>query len=882
MHVLKKQRPLLLVLLVLALLLSFAGRPALAAEEMGAPDCEASEGTAGGPELVTETEEVPEYAGTDAAPAAEEEEPAPMQDVLPDVHEVPEDEDPALDAEKDAGTAAGEETEPCEAAEDGPAQENPAELSLEESVIPEMSGGPEPADVPEPAAAEESAEPAGDDGTSVAGEETGSDTPSPVQVTVVKENGEEFKMFKARSSTAALNGDMIDIVFITDNVSFDKIYVGSKNDAEKKDYFTGTQLENGGFRFEFSVDRALNGTRTEVALGKLDGSWYSGMTLYLVIPDLEDPESPDNPSEPEEPEDPETPDDPSGQDEPMISEDGVLADGIYSAEVETGQAMFKVVNCVITSEDGKMTAVITLSGTGYDYLYQGTAEEAYAADGEGWIPFQVDPETGKYTYTLKLTSVTEPVGVAARSARYASEGRGEAAWLNRTLTFVQESITRIAELPGGEDPETPDDPSGQDEPMISEDGVLADGIYSAEVETGQAMFKVVNCVITSEDGKMTAVITLSGTGYDYLYQGTAEEAYAADGEGWIPFQVDPETGKYTYTLELTSVTEPVGVAARSARYASEGRGEAAWLDRTLTFVQESITRIADLPDEDDPAEPSGPSDEPGNDSSGGEGKTDGSGKEGNTEPEKDEPENTGTQDEDEIRKMEENTKKGTVADGTYVPSFGFTGGTGKVTISCPKLVVRNGKGTATLVFSSSKYTYMLVNGTKYYNENPGGKSTFTIPVNVNGTTSVSAETTAMSEAHLIDYVLYIYVDGQDVSNIRPSAASDGADTDTDTEKEQAEKTEGSEEEEELGPDGKKKEGSGWGEYDSIQTKDEPAAEEEAAVPATGSEDTPPAPETEEPSGTGSFSAWFGVGIGAAVIAIAAGGFAVLRKGKKRT
>ena len=80
--------------------------------------------------------------------------------------------------------------------------------------------------------------------------------------------------------------------------------------------------------------------------------------------------------------------------------------------------------------------------------------------------------------------------------------------------------------------------------------------------------------------------------------------------------MDPETGKYTYTLELTSVTEPVGVAARSARYASEGRGEAAWLDRTLTFVQESITRIADLPDEDDPAEPSGPSDEPGNDSSG--------------------------------------------------------------------------------------------------------------------------------------------------------------------------------------------------------------------------------------------------------------------------
>ena len=64
---------------------------------------------------------------------------------------------------------------------------------------------------------------------------------------------------------------------------------------------------------------------------------------------------------------------------------------------------------------------------------------------------------------------------------------------------------------------------------------------------------------------MTAVITLSGTGYDYLYAGSAKDAYAADGEGWIPFVQDPETGKYTYTLELATVTEPAEVAARSCR-----------------------------------------------------------------------------------------------------------------------------------------------------------------------------------------------------------------------------------------------------------------------------------------------------------------------------
>ena len=117
-----------------------------------------------------------------------------------------------------------------------------------------------------------------------------------VQVTVVKENGEEFKMFAAKASTAVLNGDRIDIVFVTDNYSFDKIYIGGRDDEVKDPVYTGTQLENGGFRFEFSVDRALSGTKTEIALGKTDGTWYRNMTLYLVIPDLEaEPETPEDP-----------------------------------------------------------------------------------------------------------------------------------------------------------------------------------------------------------------------------------------------------------------------------------------------------------------------------------------------------------------------------------------------------------------------------------------------------------------------------------------------------------------------------------------------------------------------------------------------------------
>ena len=852
-YYLRKQRPLILILTALALLLSFAGRPALAAEETEIPACEGSEETVCGSGDETDTEEVPEE-----TVAAEEEEPPTAQDVLPDVPEDAEDGEkasPVSETEKETESGTGEETEPCETPENEPVEEDPAGMPPEESAIQEMPDNSEPAAVPE-AAAQVMAEPAGDDKTPASGEETGTDTPSVVQVTVVKESGEEFKMFKARSSTATLNGDRIDIVFETANVSFDKIYIGGKNDAEKTDYFTGTRLEDGGFRFVFSVDKALNGTNTEIALGKTDGTWYQNMTLYLVIPQLEEPETPEQPEE------------------PVVQ---------VTVVKESGEEfkMFKAQSSTATLNGDRIDIVFETANVSFDKIYLGSKDDEEKT--EYYTGTQL--ENGGFRFEFSVDRALN--GTRTEVAL----GKTDGTWYkNMTLYLVIPDLEE-PQIPDGpsepgepENPDTPDDPSGQEEPMISEEGVLADGIYSAQVETGQAMFKVVDCVITSEDGKMTAVITLSGTGYDYLYLGSGKEAYAADGEGWIPFQEDPETGKYTYTLELASVTETVSVAARSARYASEGRGEAAWLDRTLTFVPESITKIADLPDEEDPAEPSepsNPSDEPGTGpAEGGEGKDDGSGNEGTTAPGKDATENTGTQDEDEIRKMEENTKKGTVADGTYVPSFGFTGGTGKVTISCPKLVVKNGKGTATLVFSSSKYTYIQVNGTKYYNENPGGKSTFTIPVNVNGTTYVSAETTAMSEAHVIDYVLYIYVDGQDVSNIRPSSASEGAETDT--EKDAAENTDSAEEEEEFGTDGKRNGNSGWGEYDSIQTPDEPESAEETAVPATGAEDTVTAPETEEPSGTRGFSAWYGVGIGAAVVALAAGGIAALRKGKKRT
>lgn len=71
-----------------------------------------------------------------------------------------------------------------------------------------------------------------------------------------------------------------------------------------------------------------------------------------------------------------------------------------------------------------------------------------------------------------------------------------------------------------------------------------------------------------------------------------------------------------------------------------------------------------------------------------------------------------------------------------------------------KVVIKDGKITATVVWSSPNYDYMLVDGTKYLNENKGGNSTFTISVSgFDCDIAVVGDTVAMSTPHEIEYTL---------------------------------------------------------------------------------------------------------------------------------
>ena len=96
-----------------------------------------------------------------------------------------------------------------------------------------------------------------------------------------------------------------------------------------------------------------------------------------------------------------------------------------------------------------------------------------------------------------------------------------------------------------------------------------------------------------------------------------------------------------------------------------------------------------------------------------------------------------------------------LADGEYSVEVTLQGGSGKATVESPaKLVVIDGGIEAVIVWSSKNYDQMIVDGTDYFPVPRPGNSTFQIPVaGFDEDLPVKAETTAMSEPHMIDYTL---------------------------------------------------------------------------------------------------------------------------------
>ena len=95
-----------------------------------------------------------------------------------------------------------------------------------------------------------------------------------------------------------------------------------------------------------------------------------------------------------------------------------------------------------------------------------------------------------------------------------------------------------------------------------------------------------------------------------------------------------------------------------------------------------------------------------------------------------------------------------ITDGPYTVDVTLSGGSGRASVESPcKVMIADGQATATIIWSSPFYEYMLIGQTRYEPVQEEGNSTFEIPVVFDEEMAVSASTIAMSEPHLVDYIL---------------------------------------------------------------------------------------------------------------------------------
>lgn len=565
-----------------------------------------------------------------------------------------------------------------------------------------------------------------------------SETPVSVEAPVVKDNGQAFKMFLISEATMINKGDKLVLTLKTNNTSFDKLYFGNNDDLAKAPVIQGMQEANDGFSFAFEVDADKAGTTVPIVLGKKDGTWYTKQQLYFVIPGTKTPDVTPTPEPTVTPEPTEIPA-PTATPTPEPSK---VPNGIYSGTAETGAQMFKVVAVELTVKDGDMKAKITLSGVAYDYLYMGTPEEAAAADKSVWI---AGIGTADYTtddgqtktgmqYEIPVAALDQPLTVASHS-----EKRDK--WYARTITIASASLKKTSDLPA------------------DETNKIADGIYEATAETGAAMFKVVKVKLTAKDGKMTALITLSGVGYNYLYLGTAADV-AADESAWIASKGE---GEYTLNGETKTGLQfeiPVEALDQGLAVAAHAVKSGKWFDRTITIASSSLKKTGDLPSDDsnDPKPTIVPTKTPTVSPSETPvvKPTSTPAPAPTQKPADTKPEQESKYESDLSGGTSKVDSATTLADGVYTPDgFSFSGGSGKVTISCSKITVTNGQAYATIAFSSPYYGYVKANGNKYMANVSGGSSIFTIPVELNKNNTIIGMTTRMSVAHEISYNIFI-------------------------------------------------------------------------------------------------------------------------------
>ena len=224
---------------------------------------------------------------------------------------------------------------------------------------------------------------------------------------------------------------------------------------------------------------------------------------------------------------------------------------------------------------------------------------------------------------------------------------------------------------------------------------LEDGTYTAEFDTDSSMFHVNEAsdgkgTLTVEDGQMTLHISLQSKKIVNLYVGMAADAPDHEAD-WLQPTTDTVTYSDGTSEEVYGFDVPVEALDTDFQLAILGT-KGKWYDHTVS-VRDVEAQAAEAVE--------------------------------------------------------------TPADGSYTCEVTLEGGSGRATVESPAaLTVADGKMTATIVWSSPNYDYMIVDGEKYLPTNTEGNSTFEIPVSALDTAlDVTADTVAMSTPHEIEYTL---------------------------------------------------------------------------------------------------------------------------------
>ena len=296
------------------------------------------------------------------------------------------------------------------------------------------------------------------------------------------------------------------------------------------------------------------------------------------------------------------------------------------------------------------------------------------------------------------------------------------------MAATDSAKTESAKTDSKEDAKTSDEKDAD----AAKADTLEDGVYTAEFDTDSSMFHVNEAndkkgKLTVKDGKMTIHVSLVSKKIVNLFAGTAEDAQK---DGAEIIEPTTDTVKYSdgYTEEVYGFDIPVPAIGEEFDVALLGE-KGKWYDHKVS--------VKDPVKTDDTAE---------------EAAEDSDKKDEASDKETTEKSDASKDDKKSEGKKLEDLK---LEDGTYEFDVTLTGGTGRATVESPaKVEIKDKEATATIIWSSPNYDYMIVDGEKYEPVNRDGNSTFEIPVTVfDAEMGVTADTVAMSTPHEIDYTL---------------------------------------------------------------------------------------------------------------------------------